>query len=181
MTASLAAKTGEVSASQAWRMVLVFIVSAYIIKEGESHGRPVVRNGGAVRRPVAGPRPILFLAAEWIVARASPSPTRDAFATGDSKPSRKRGCDEARLHGTRSRGPGTPAEWNQSPAPRRLAARVSAAWTELRGCPCLAPVIGSPGQRWHHDRAAGSAAVGRREMPLAVAVPSTPRSGARSH
>jgi hypothetical protein len=59
--------------------------------------RPVVRNGGAVRRPVAEPRRILFLAAEWIVARASPSPMRDAFATGDSKPSRKRGCDEARL------------------------------------------------------------------------------------
>jgi hypothetical protein len=30
MIASLAAKTGKVSASRAWRMVLVFIVSAYI-------------------------------------------------------------------------------------------------------------------------------------------------------
>jgi len=87
--------------------------------------RPVVRNGGAVSRPVATPPRIPFLAAESLAARASPSPTRDAFAIGDSNPSRKRGYDEARLHGTRSHGPGTRAEWNQSLARCRPAALFS--------------------------------------------------------
>ena len=59
--------------------------------------RLAVRSGGAVRRPVPTTRQIPFLVAEWIVARASPSPTRDAFAIGDSNPSRKRGYDEARF------------------------------------------------------------------------------------
>src|SRR4029077_3787601 len=131
-------------------------------------------------RPGATPRPIPFLAAESLAARASLFPRRDAFAIGDSNPNRNEGYDGGTLHGTRSHGPGIPAEWIQSPAPHRLAARGSAAWTELRGCPCLAPVLGSPGRRWHRGRAAGSAAVGRRERPPAVAAPSTPRSGARS-
>jgi hypothetical protein len=108
------------------------------IKEGSVSGNPSF--GGVVRRPVAGPRRIPFLQAGSIVAGASPSPTRDAFVIGDSNLSTKLGCDGASFHGTRSHGPSTPAEWNQSPAPRGLAAKVSAAWTELRGCPCLAPV-----------------------------------------
>ena len=36
-------------------------------------------------------------------------------------------------------------------------------------------------QRWHLGRAIGSAGAGRRERPPAVAVPSTRRSGGRSH
>src|SRR5437016_14133336 len=113
--------------------------------------------------------------------RAIPSPARDAFAIGDSNPSTKRGRDEASSHGTRSNGPGTPAEWNQSLARYRLAARGSAAWIGLRGCPCLTPVLGSPCRKWRRGRAAGSAGTGRRERPPAVAAPSIPRSGGRSH
>src|ERR1700748_1686731 len=101
--------------------------------------RPVVRNGGAVRRPVATPRPIPFLATESLAARASPSPTRDGFAIGDSNPNTNEGYDEARLHRIRSHGPGTPAGWNQSPARYRPAARGIAECPALPGCPCLAP------------------------------------------
>src|SRR4030081_1840123 len=87
------------------------------------------------------PRLIPFLAAEWIVARVSPSPTRDACSIGDSNPNTNRGFDEDSFHGTRSHDRGTRAEWNQSPAPRRLSARGIAGWTALRGCPCRAPVL----------------------------------------
>jgi hypothetical protein len=39
MIVSLAAKTGKVSPSRAWRMVLVFIVSTYIKKGGSQAAR----------------------------------------------------------------------------------------------------------------------------------------------
>src|SRR5215467_1619947 len=130
-------------------------ISAPIFKEGQSLRRPVVRSGDAAHRPGAAPRLSPFASAESLAARASPSPTRDAFAIGDSNPRRKRGCDGASFHGTRSHGPGIPAESNQSPARCRLAARASAARTAPRECPCLAPVLGSQCQRWRPGRAAG--------------------------
>ena len=83
--------------------------------------RPVVRNRGAVRRPVAGPRPIPFLAAASLAARASPSPTRDAFAIGDSNPSRKPGCDGASFPGTRSPVEGPPVLAIEVISPSNLA------------------------------------------------------------
>ena len=46
--------------------------------------QPVVRSGGAVRRPAAPSRRTPFREVESLVARASPSPTRDAFSIGDS-------------------------------------------------------------------------------------------------
>jgi hypothetical protein len=46
--------------------------------------RPVVRSGDAIHRPAALPRLTPSAAAEWVVARVSPSSTRDAFAIGDS-------------------------------------------------------------------------------------------------
>jgi len=49
-----------------------------------SFRQPVVRSGGAVRRLAIPLRLVLAPAAEPVVARASPSPTRDAFSIGDS-------------------------------------------------------------------------------------------------
>ncbi len=138
--------------------------------------RPVVRSGGAVRRPGTAPPLPPLPSAEWIVAPASLSPTRDAFSIGDSSRNTKPGFDVTSFHGTQLHDRGTHAEWNQSPVPRRLAARASAAWTALRGCPCLAPVLGSHCRRSHRGRAAGNAGVGQRERPPAVAVPSTRQS-----
>jgi len=58
---------------------------------------------------------------------------------------------------------------SQSPARYRLAAKASAVQTGLRKCPCLARVLGSHRQRSHRGRAGGSARVGQRELPRAVA------------
>ncbi len=143
--------------------------------------RPVVRSGGAIHRPGAPPRRTRFPAVEWVVARACPSPRRDAFWIGDSSRNTERGFGVASFHGTRSHDRGTRAEWNLSPAPRTLAAKANAAWTALRGCPGLATILGSHCRRSHRGPAAGSAAIGQREMLPAVAVPSTRRSGGRSH
>ena len=103
--------------------------------------QPVVRSGGAVHRLGAPPRLTRFPAAEWGAARVSPFPRRDAFWIGDSSRNRKRGFGVASFHGTRSHDRGTRAEWNQSPAPRMLAAKVNAARTALPRCPCLARVL----------------------------------------
>src|ERR1017187_3250790 len=96
--------------------------------DSDFFAQPVVRSGGAVHRPEALPRLAPFLAAEWVAARASLSPTRDAFSIGDSSRNMSRGFDVASFHGTRSHDRGTRAEWNQSPAPRRLSA-----WGSRRG------------------------------------------------
>src|ERR1035441_9866483 len=109
--------------------------------DSDFFAQPVVRSGGAVHRPEALPRLAPFLAAEWVAARASLSPTRDAFSIGDSSRNMSRGFDVASFHGTRSHDRGTRAEWNQSPAPRMLAAKVNAARTALPRCPCLARVL----------------------------------------
>src|SRR6266403_644627 len=81
-----------------------------------------------------------------------------------------------------------PADFNdglllglQSPARYRLAAKARAVQTGLRKCPGLARVLGSHRQRSHRGRAGGCAGVGQREMPRAVAVRSSLRSGGRSH
>ena len=50
-----------------------------------SFRRPVVRSDGAARRLAAPLRLGPFLVAQSSAARASPSPTRDAFSIGDSK------------------------------------------------------------------------------------------------
>jgi hypothetical protein len=86
MIASLAVKTSKVSACRVRSIAPTYVVSIYStdINEVGLRRRLVVRSGGAVRRLVATPRPIPFLAAEWIVARATPSPRRDTFASGDS-------------------------------------------------------------------------------------------------
>src|SRR6516162_6568084 len=109
--------------------------------------RPVVRSGGAVRRPGKPPRLVPLPAAESVVAQVSPSPTRDAFSIGDSKRNTKQEYGVVTLRRTRSQDRGTHAEWNQSPAPRRLAAKASAVWTALHRCPGLAPVLGSQGRK----------------------------------
>src|SRR6516225_2069985 len=143
--------------------------------------QPVVRSGDAVHRLAAMPRRIPFPAAESLLAPVSPSPTKDGFAIGDSNRNTNGAFVVTSFHGTRLHDRDIRAESIQSLAPHRLAAKASAVQTELHGCPCLAPVLGSPRQRWHRGRAAGSdAGVARREMPPAVAVPSTPRSGGRS-
>ena len=49
-----------------------------------SFRRTVVRSGGAVGRLAVPLRLVLVPAAERVVARASPSPTRDGFSIGDS-------------------------------------------------------------------------------------------------
>jgi|SRR6516225_1929544 hypothetical protein len=103
--------------------------------------------GGAVRRPGKPPRLVPLPAAESVVAPVSPFPTRDAFSIGDSKRNTKQEYGVVTLRQTRSHDRGTHAEWNQSPAPRRLAAKASAVWTALRGCPGLAPVLGSQGRK----------------------------------
>src|SRR5438445_441734 len=51
------------------------------------------------------------------------------------------------FHGTRSHDRGTRVESIQSLALHRLAAKASAVQTEPRGCPCLAPVLGSHPRR----------------------------------
>jgi len=57
-----------------------------ILRRAASQGlrRPVVRSGGAVRRPGKQPQRIPFLAAESLAARASPCPTKDGFSIDDS-------------------------------------------------------------------------------------------------
>src|SRR5215469_18192592 len=107
-----------------------------------SFRRPVVRSGGAVRRPAAAPRLVPCPPAEWAAGRANPSPTRDGFAIGDSS-----GFDVASFHETQSHDRGTPAEWNQSLARRRLSAKGSAVWTALHGYPCLGLVVGTHRRR----------------------------------
>jgi len=90
------------------------IFSNAYIKGGQAFGlrRPVVRSGGVVHRPGTRPRLIPFPVAEWIWARANPSPTRDEFSIGDSSRNTNRGFDAASSHGTRSHDRGIHAEWN---------------------------------------------------------------------
>ena len=64
-------------------------------------------------------------------------------------------------------------------ARHRLAAMASAVQTGLRKCRCLALALGSHRQRSYRGPAAGNAGVGQREMPPAVAAPSTQRLGER--
>jgi hypothetical protein len=64
--------------------------------------QPVVRSGGAVHRPAVAPRPIPFPAAESLVARVSPSPTKDVFSIGDSNRNRNGGFVVKSFHGRRS-------------------------------------------------------------------------------
>src|ERR1019366_397366 len=101
--------------------------------------RHVVRSGGAAHRPEAPPRPVRIPAAESGAAQATLSSRTNVFWIGGSSQNTKRGFGGGSFHGTRSHGRDTHAEWNQSPAPRKLAAKANGAWTALRGCPCLAP------------------------------------------
>src|SRR6516164_5090158 len=105
--------------------------------------QPVVRSGGAAHRLAAPPQPTPFLAAESLVAPESPSPMKDAFSIDDNTRSTNSGFFVASSHGTRSRDRGTRDEWIRSLALHRLAAKASAVPTELRRCPCLAPVLGT--------------------------------------
>ena len=52
--------------------------------DSDSFRQPVVRSGGAVRRPAAPPRRTPFPEVESLVALVSPSPTKDASSIGDS-------------------------------------------------------------------------------------------------
>jgi len=149
------------------------------VVDSDSFRQPVVRSGGAVRRPAAPPRQTPFREVESLVARASPSATKDASSIGDSNRNTKPGFVVTSFHGTRSHDRGTHGERIQSPVRHRLSAKVSAVQTKLRRCPCLAPVLEIHRQRSHRGHAASSAEVGQRERPRAVAVPSTPRSGGR--
>ena len=108
--------------------------------DSEAFRQPVVRSGGAVRRPAAPPRRTPFPEVETLVALVSPSPTKDTSSVGDSNRNTTSGFVVASFHGTRSHDPGTHGERNQSPVRHRLSAKVSAVQTKLRRCPCLAPV-----------------------------------------
>jgi hypothetical protein len=124
--------------------------------------RPVARSGGAVLRPGTPPRLTRFPAAEWVVVRASPCPRRDAFWIGDSSRNTKRGFDVASFHATRSHDRGTRAEWYQSRAPRRLAAKATArnlaTAARVRGCVAKAAGIwGNFGLCWCGWQTVGSA------------------------
>jgi hypothetical protein len=72
--------------------------------------QPVVRNGDAAHRVAAGPRLAPFPVTELIAVPGSPFPTKDAFSIDDSTGNKRPGCDAARVHGTRSHGPGTRAD-----------------------------------------------------------------------
>jgi len=149
--------------------------------DSDAFRQPVVRSGGAVRRPAAPPRRTPFPEVESLVALVSPCPTKDAFSIGDSNRNTTSGFVVTSFQGTRSHDRGTHGERIQSPVRHRLAAKVSAVQTKLRRCPCLAAVLEIHRQRLHRGHAASSAEVGQRERPRAVAVPSTPRSGGQSH
>src|ERR1039458_8210478 len=101
--------------------------------------RHVVRSGGVAHRLEAPPRPVRIPAAESGAAQASLSPRTNVFWIGGSSQNTKREFGGVSFHGTRSHGRDTHAEWNQSPAPRKLAAKANAGWTATPRCPCLAP------------------------------------------
>ena len=143
--------------------------------------QPVARSGDAAHRPAERPRRSPFPAAESLVAPARPFPTKDAFAIGGNTRSTIGAFFVASFRGTRSHDRGTPDEWIQSPALFRLSAKAHAVLTELRRCPCLAPVLGNHGRRSHRGRAAGSGEVRQRERPPGVAGLPIPRLGGRSH
>src|SRR5215469_398320 len=82
--------------------------------------QPVVRSGGAAHRLAAPTQPTPFLAAESLVAPASPSPTKDAFWSDDNTRNTNGGFFVASSHGTRSRDRGTRDEWIRSPALHRV-------------------------------------------------------------
>src|SRR5215469_6738064 len=121
-----------------------------------SFRQPVVRSGDAAHRPAEWPRRPPVPAAESLVARARPFPTKDAFSIDGNTRSTIGAFFVASLRGTRSHDRGTPDESSQSRALYRLSAKAHAVPTELRRCPCLAPVLGSHGRRSHRGRAAGS-------------------------
>ena len=149
------------------------------VADSDFFRQPVVRSGGAVRRPAAPPRRTPFPEVESFVALVSPSPTKDASSISDSNRNTTSGFVITSFCGTRSYDRGTHGERIQSPVRHSLSAKVSAVHTKLRRCPCLAPVLEIHLQRSHRGRAANSAEVGQRERPRAVAVPSTPWSIAR--
>src|SRR5262252_1281878 len=89
-----------------------------------------------------------------------------------SNRNKKQGFGGASLHRTRSHGRDIPAEWSQSPVPRTLVARESAASIIPPRYPCLVPVPGSHGRKSHRDPEAGSLGVGRRKrVPQLLAGP----------
>ena len=62
----------------------VVFIAFFALLTSTFRSRARLHAGGAVRRPVATPPRIPFLAAESLAARASPSPTRDGFSISDS-------------------------------------------------------------------------------------------------
>src|SRR5215469_3645198 len=143
--------------------------------------RPVVHSDGASHPPEISPRPARCRVVASGVAPASLSQAIGAFWTGGSNRNKKQGFGGANLYRTRSHGRDIPAELSQSPVPRTLVAKESAASIIPPQYPCLLPVLGSPGLKSHRDPAAGSVGIGQRSRLLAVVAQSTPRLGGGSH
>src|ERR1035438_1888484 len=98
---------------------------SWLVSSSGCFRRGAVHSGDAARRPAAPPRRARSPAAEPGEARVSLSSRRDAFWIGGSSQNKKRGFGEASFHRTRSRDRDTRAEWIQSPAPHRLAAKAN--------------------------------------------------------
>src|SRR5215467_7419056 len=101
------------------------------------------RNDGAIRRPEKWPPLAPPLAAEPTVTPASPSPTKDAVWSRDSKKNTKPEFGAESLRGTRSHGPSTPAVRNQLRVPRRPAAKGTGEPRAPPGFSCLGLAGGS--------------------------------------
>src|SRR5208283_1626766 len=100
--------------------------SCVTLVDSDAFRQPVVRSGGAVRRPAAPPRRTPFPEVESLVALVSPSPRKDASSIGDSNRNTTSGFVVTSFHGTRSHDRGTHGERSQLPVRHRLAAKVSA-------------------------------------------------------
>ena len=140
------------------------------VVDSDAFRQPVVRSGGAARRPAAPPRRTPFPEVESLVALVSPFPTKDASSIGDSNRNTTSGFVVTSFQGTRSHDRGTHGERIQSPVRHRRSAKVSAVQTKLRRCPCLAPAPEIHRQRSHRGHAASSAEVGQRERPRTLSV-----------
>src|SRR6516225_10057365 len=85
-------------------------VAARSVVDSGGFRQPVVRSGDAVHRPAALPRRIPFPAAESLVTRVNPSPTKDGFAIGDSNRNTNGAFVVTSFHGTRLHDRGIRAE-----------------------------------------------------------------------
>jgi hypothetical protein len=141
------------------------------IVRGGAENRPSIRPvriDGAVRRPERLPPLVPPLAAEPAADRVYPCPAQDECGSRDNRRNKRIGFGAAILRRRQSCGPGTPSGWNRSHAPRRLAARATAARTALPGSSYPGLVGRSRHRRSGRDRAADIVEFDRTETPRAV-------------